>query len=288
MRQSSAHPPLPGNFRINSKNNNIKMKTKFVYAALMMGAMVVACSPKADEAVEAADEEVVEAVKTARDYVPSKAFVDSVSYLIGVNFGSFIKGYDFGDVNYAQIKKGMQDFVNAEGDMRDPEFGEQFKINPDQINDLFNRYLEERHNYKLLSNKEAGEKFLAKNKNAKDVVETESGLQYRILAAGTDVRPEAVDTVWVHYVGKTLDGKVFDQVADDAEPVQFTLNHVIAGWTEGIQLIGEGGEIELFIPADLAYGERGNQGIDPNSTLVFNVKLDKVGKFVAEEETPAE
>ena len=106
------------------------MKTKFVYAALMMGAMVVACSPKADEAVEAADEEVVEAVKTAKDYVPSKAFVDSVSYLIGVNFGSFIKGYDFGDVNYAQIKKGMQDFVNAEGDMRDPEFGEQFKISP--------------------------------------------------------------------------------------------------------------------------------------------------------------
>lgn len=264
------------------------MKTKFIFAALMMGAMVVACSPKADEAAEAADEEVVEAVKTAKDYIPSKAFVDSVSYLIGVNFGSFIKGYDFGDVNYAQIKKGMQDFVKAEGDMRDPEFGEQFKINPDQINDLFNRYLEMRHNYKLLTNKEEGEKFLAKNKTAKDVVETESGLQYRIIEAGNEVRPAANDTVWVRYEGKTLDGNVFDKVTDDAEPVKFTLDRVIKGWTEGIQFIGEGGEIELFIPAELAYGERGNQGIEPNSTLVFNVKLDKVGKFVAEEEAPAE
>lgn len=264
------------------------MKTKFIYAALMMGAMVVACSPKAGEAVEAADEEAVETVKTAKDYVPSKAFVDSVSYLIGVNFGSFIKGYDFGEVNYAQIKNGMQDFVNAKGDMRDPDFGEQFKINPDQINDLFNRYLEQRHNYKLLVNKENGEKFLAKNKTAKGVVETESGLQYRIIEEGSEVHPATVDTVWVRYEGKTLDGEVFDKVADDAEPVRFVLNSVVPGWTEGLQLVGEGGEIELFIPANLAYGERGNQGIEPNSTLIFNVKLDKVGKFVAKEETPAE
>lgn len=257
------------------------MKTKFLFAALMMGATVVACSPKAENAAEVADEEAVEEVKTAKDYLPSKAQIDSVSYLLGVNFGSFIKGYDFGDVNYAQIKKGMEDFIKAEGDMHDPAFGEQFKIDPSKMNDLFNRYLENRHNYKLLVNKEEGEKFLAKNKSAKDVVETESGLQYRIVEPGNDVHATAVDTVWVRYQGKTIDGKVFDEVKEDAEPVQFTLNSVIPGWTEGMQLVGEGGEIELFIPADLAYGERGNYGIEPNSTLIFNVKVEKVGKFVA-------
>ena len=257
------------------------MKTKFILAALMMGATVVACTPKAEVAAEG--EEAVEAVKTAKDYIPSKAVVDSVSYLIGVNFGSFIKGYDFGDVNYSQIVKGMKDFVNAKGNMRDPGFNEQFKVNPERINDMFNSYLENRHNYKLLVNKEAGEKFLAANKKNDGVVETESGLQYRIMNDGNNVHPAATDTVWVRYQGKTLDGKVFDEVKEDAEPARLTLNRVIPGWTEGLQLIGEGGEIDLYIPANLAYGERGNQGIEPNSTLVFNIKLTKVGKFVEPE-----
>lgn len=260
------------------------MKTKFIFSALMMGAMIVACSPKAEEAN---GEEAIEAVKTAKDYVPSKAVVDSVSYLVGIHFGSFIKGYDFGDLNKLQILKGMKDFINAKGNMRDADFGEQFKINPEKMNDLFNEFLENRHNFKLLTNKEAGEKFLAKNKKADGVIETESGLQYRIIEAGSNVKPAATDTVWVRYQGKTLDGNVFDEVKEDAEPVSFVLNRVVAGWTEGLQLIGEGGKIELFIPADLAYGERGNQGIEPNSTLTFTVEMTKVGK-VAAEETPAE
>ena len=135
------------------------MKTKFLFAALVLGLAVVACAPKAAET-----EEGVEVAKTAKDYIPSKAVVDSVSYLMGINFGSFIKGYDFGeDLNFAQIVKGMKDFIAAKGNMRDPEFGEQFKINPEKMNDLFNNYLENRHNYKLLVNKEAGEKFLAAN-----------------------------------------------------------------------------------------------------------------------------
>ena len=250
----------------------------------MMGAMIVACAPKETEAAEEANpEEAIEAVKTAKDYLPKKAVVDSVSYLMGINFGTFLKGYDFGDLNNAQIVKGMKDFLKAKGNMRDREFGEQFKINPEKINDMFNEYLENRHNYKLLLNKEAGDKFLASNKKADGVVETESGLQYRIIEAGNDVKPAATDTVWVRYQGKTLDGNVFDEVKEDAEPVQFVLNRVIAGWTEGIQQIGEGGKIELFIPANLAYGERGNQGIEPNSTLIFNVEMTKVGKVPAEE-----
>lgn len=252
----------------------------------MMGATLVACTPKAEAPAEgeASAEETVEKVMTAKDYIPSKAVVDSVSYLIGINFGSFIKGYDFGDVNYSQVVKGIKDFVNAKGNMRNPEFNEQFKINPERINDMFNSYLENRHNYKLLVNKEAGEKFLARNKKEDGVVETASGLQYRIMNDGNNVHPAATDTVWVRYQGKTLDGNVFDEVKADADSVQLTLNRVIPGWTEGIQLIGEGGEIDLFIPGNLAYGERGNQGIEPNSTLIFNIKLTKVGKVVVPEE----
>jgi len=260
------------------------MNTKF-FAALAMGLAAVACSPKAEQAAEATEGEAaaVEVKKEAKDYLPSKATIDSVSYLVGVNFGSFIKGYDFGDLNFAQIKKGINDFINAEGNPRDEKFAENFKINPETMTELFNAYLENRHNYKAAINQEAGEKFLAGNKNKPGVQTTESGLQYKVIAAGSnDVKASAVDTVWVNYKGTTLDGKVFDETPEGAEPVEMILNRVIAGWTEGLQLIGEGGEIELYIPAELAYGERGNQGIEPNSTLIFNVKISKIGKTVAE------
>lgn len=90
--------------------------------------------------------------------------------------------------------------------------------------------------------------------------------------------PTLSDTLYVKYKGTLIDGTVFDQTAEDGEPISFPLGGVIKGWQEGLQLIGEGGKIKLYIPADLAYGERGNQGIKPNSALVFDVELVKVGK----------
>ncbi|MBR5043136.1 MAG: FKBP-type peptidyl-prolyl cis-trans isomerase [Bacteroidales bacterium] len=258
------------------------MKTNKLFFALAMGAMIAACTPKPVEpAVDGDDAKAgVEAVKTLKDFTPSKAEIDSVSYLLGVNFGSFLKGYNFGDVNYSQMMAGMKDYVKAKGDYRDPDFNSQFKISPELINDVFNAYLEKRHNYTLLANKEKGEKFLAANLKKEGVVETESGLQYKIIEPGNDVKPGPQDTVWVRYKGTHIDGTVFDETAEGAEAVHFPLNGVVAGWTEGLQLIGEGGEIDLFVPAKLGYGESGRPGIDPNSTLLFNVKLEKVGKYV--------
>ena len=260
------------------------MTNKFI-SALLLGLAVVACSPKETEpATEegAAPETVAPKEMTANDYKASKSQIDSVSYLIGINFGSFIKGYNFGDnLNYSQIVKGIKDFVASKGNMRDPEFNEQFKINPELMNDLFNEYLENRHNYTLCVNKEAEAKFLAANKKKDGIVETESGLQYKIINEGNENKPSEIDTVWVNYKGSLINGDVFDETPADAEPVRMTLNRVVKGWQEGLQLIGEGGEIELYIPAALGYGENGNQGIEPNSTLIFNVKLDKVGKYVA-------
>jgi len=256
------------------------MKTSKFFFALALGAMIAACSPKPAEPAVEGEEEGQETVKTLKDYTPTKAEIDTVSYLLGVNFGSFIKGYNFGNVNYSKIIAGIKDFQNAKGEYRDPGFNDQFKVSPDRINEIFNAYLEKRHNYILLENKEKGEKFLAANRKKAGVQETESGLQYKIIEEGNENKPSAEDTVWVKYKGTLIDGKVFDETAEDADPVRFTLKSVVAGWTEGLQLIGEGGHIELYVPANLAYGEQGRPGIDPNSTLIFDVTLDKVGKFV--------
>ena len=150
------------------------MKTSKFLFALALGATIVACTPgEVEPAVDgqAVKEGVDEAVKTLKDYSPSKAEIDTVSYLLGVNFGSFLKGYNFGDVNYSKIIAGMKDFVAAKGDFRDPDFNKQFKISPDRINDAFNAYLEKRHNYILLENKDKGDKFLAANRKKAGVQE---------------------------------------------------------------------------------------------------------------------
>jgi FKBP-type peptidyl-prolyl cis-trans isomerase len=245
------------------------MKKIKIFAALLMGLAMAACSgqPSGDP--------------LPKEFQPSKAQVDSVSYLLGINFGSFLKGYDFGtDLNYGEIIKGMKDFVAAKGDVRDADFAKQFKVDPNSMNDLFNSYLEKRRSGVSMMNKQKGEKFLEANGKKEGIVTTDSGLQYKILEPGNDVKPGPQDTVWVRYKGTLLDGTVFDEVAADAEPIRLTLNRVVPGWTEGLQLIGEGGKIDLYLPSELGYGEQGNQAIGPNSVLTFNVELTKVGKYV--------
>ena len=263
------------------------MKKTQIIAALAMGFAVVACTGKtagpAAEGEESADVAAAPKEMTVNDFQSTKAEIDSVSYLMGINFGSFIKNYNFGDnLNYGQIVKGIKDFVAAKGTPRDENFGEQFKINPEKLNDVFNTFLEKRHNLVLLENKAKEEKFLASNAKEKGIEVTASGLQYRIVDPGNEVKPGPQDTVWVKYVGKLIDGTVFDQTQEDADPIQMVLNRVVPGWTEGLQLVGEGGKIELYIPSALGYGERGNQAIEPNSTLIFDVDLTKVGKVAAE------
>jgi FKBP-type peptidyl-prolyl cis-trans isomerase len=260
------------------------MKMYKVFAALVMGVACVACNNAAPAEQAAEDGEAVPAVKKAADYKPSKAQKDSVAYLLGINFGNFMKNYDFGnDLDYNTIIKGMKDFVNAKGNMRDADFTKQFRIDPNEINNVFNTYLEQRHNYTSLLNKEKESKFLEANGKKADVTTTESGLQYTIIEAGNEVKPSATDTVWVRYKGTLTDGTVFDEVAEDAEPVSFTLGQVVKGWGEGLQLIGEGGKIKLYIPSELGYGERGSGPIPACSTLIFDVELTKVGKVAAAE-----
>ena len=250
------------------------MKAIKFFAAALAVAFAVSCNSSAQK-VEVDVE------------LPTAAEVDSVSYLIGINFGSFIKGNNFAEslkeLDMAQIKKGMEDFLKAEGNPYEPEFGKQFDIDLDRMGEILNGYLTKKMEYKKAVNKKLGEEFLAKNILKNDVDSTASGLQYTIIAAGAEEKIQPQDTVWVNYKGTLLNGEVFDQ----NDSTQFTANRVIKGWTEGLGLLGEGGKATLYIPSDLAYGENGTRGIEPNSTLIFEVEVLKVGKFVPQEEKPA-
>ncbi len=119
----------------------------------------------------------------------------------------------------------------------------------------------------------AGQQFLAENKSKEGVQTTESGLQYKVLTMGEGAKPAATDTVKVHYSGKLLDGTEFDSSYARNEPISFALNRVIAGWTEGMQLMPIGSKFEFYIAPELAYGEGGGGPIPPNSTLIFEVEL---------------
>ncbi|MGR9100293.1 MAG: FKBP-type peptidyl-prolyl cis-trans isomerase [Gammaproteobacteria bacterium] len=124
-----------------------------------------------------------------------------------------------------------------------------------------------------------GTAFLSENAKNPEVVTTESGLQYLVINEGDGAKPFASDSVTVHYQGTTIDGEEFDSSYRRGEPATFPLNHVIAGWTEGLQLMSEGAKYRFFIPSELAYGERGaGRTIGPNSTLIFDVELIKVNR----------
>ena len=131
----------------------------------------------------------------------------------------------------------------------------------------------------IKDNKSIGREFLEENAKNDSVVQTTSGLQYMVLQEGTGAKPGPTDEVTVHYTGRLLDGTVFDSSVNRGEPATFTLDKVIPGWTEGLQLMSEGAKYRLFIPSELAYGSKGaGEQIQPNSTLIFDVELIKVNK----------
>ena len=123
-------------------------------------------------------------------------------------------------------------------------------------------------------NQAAGKEFLLENAKRDGVFTTVSGLQYEVLAQGSGASPKATDEVTVHYHGTLTDGRVFDSSVERGQPATFPVNGVIPGWIEALQLMNVGSKYKLFIPSDLAYGERGaGQMIGPNSTLIFEVEL---------------
>ncbi|WP_180085937.1 FKBP-type peptidyl-prolyl cis-trans isomerase [Acinetobacter sp. YH12145] len=150
----------------------------------------------------------------------------------------------------------------------------------EELQKAYAEFQQEMQNKQLESNKQAqssSDNFLTKNKSKAGVKTTASGLQYLTTKEGTGKQPQATSVVKVHYTGKLVDGTVFDSSVQRGEPIEFPLNQVIPGWTEGLQLMKEGGKATLYIPSNLGYGAQGVPGtIPPNSTLIFDVELIEV------------
>lgn len=194
--------------------------------------------------------------------------VAKVGYSLGYMMGQNVKK-DAKDLNPADINQGINDGFN----------GKESTMTREEMIKAVQTYEQTQMQKRLQDNQAKGEAFLAQNAKKAGVKTTASGLQYEVLKEGTGAQPKATDIVAVQYEGKLLDGKVFDSTAQHGgQPAVFPLNQVIPGWTEGLQLMKEGGKYRFYIPSKLAYGEQGapQGGIEPNSVLIFDVDLLKV------------
>lgn len=200
---------------------------------------------------------------------------DKVSYMVGMQVGSSLSQIKE-EIDLAVVMKAIESTLKGEAPLLTQEQAM-------AIQKTFAERLQGKRAAEMQmvasKNKTEGEAFLGKNKTAAGVKSTASGLQYLIVKPGTGPKPAATDTVKVHYTGTTLDGTKFDSSVDRGEPAQFALNAVIPGWTEALALMPVGSKWTLWIPSNLAYGDRGTPGpIGPNATLKFDVELIEIVK----------
>jgi FKBP-type peptidyl-prolyl cis-trans isomerase FkpA/FKBP-type peptidyl-prolyl cis-trans isomerase FklB len=200
---------------------------------------------------------------------------DKISYLVGRDMGKQLNGIK-AEIDMAVVFQAVQEEIaGAEGKIKEEDA---MKIRQEFSKRMQAKFQAEQK-AKSEKGKSQGAAFLEKNKTAKGIKVTASGLQYKVIKEGTGESPKETDKVKVHYVGTTLDGKEFDSSVKRGKPVTFPLKGVIKGWTEGVQLMKVGGKYEFFIPAELAYGERGaGAKIGPNSALKFEIELLEIVK----------
>ena len=195
--------------------------------------------------------------------------VDSMSYALGLNvgadFGKNIKAIPGGKSNVDLLIKGFATAMKGDSALMTSEFATEF----------FKNYITAEQTKDADAKKGDGEKFLVANKTKEGVQTTATGLQYQVLVAKDGPKPQATDSVKVHYVGTLVDGTKFDSSIDRGEPITFPLNQVIPGWTEGVQLMSIGSKYKFFVPYNLGYGEKGagNGAIPGFATLIFEVEL---------------
>lgn len=200
--------------------------------------------------------------------------MDKVSYALGLGIGNQLMSMGADSLN-------IDDFAQA---IKDVIAGAELKVSHADaqkiVQDFFQKQEEKQRAAMAETGKKLraeGEKFLEENAKKDGVIVTESGLQYTVIKEGTGKSPKATDTVKCHYEGFLINGTVFDSSIQRGEPIDFPLNGVIKGWTEGLQLMKEGAKYRFFIPYNLAYGEAGAAGaIPPYATLIFDVELIEV------------
>ena len=190
--------------------------------------------------------------------------MDKISYALGLSLGQNLMGSGVEALSYEDLAQGIKDVLEK----RTPQISYQ------EAQTVLNQFFAELEQRVANAAKEAGEKFLAENAKREGVKTTASGLQYEVLEATIGQKPKATDKVKVHYEGKLTSGTVFDSSYQRGEPITFGLNQVIAGWTEGLQLMSIGSKYRFYIPYQLGYGAQGaGATIPPYSALIFTVEL---------------
>jgi FKBP-type peptidyl-prolyl cis-trans isomerase FklB len=216
---------------------------------------------------------LIAGIVVAKEKIVLKTQKDKASYSIGLDIGNSLKTQAI-DINPDALAQGIRDAYS----------GNKPVLSENEINEVMTVFKKEamakqQERTKALSdkNKKEGEAFLNENKKKEGVITLPSGLQYKIVKEGDGKTPKASDTVTVNYRGTLIDGTEFDSSYKRGQPASFAVNGVIRGWTEALQLMKEGSKWQLFIPSNLAYGERGaGQLIGPNAVLIFEVELISV------------
>jgi FKBP-type peptidyl-prolyl cis-trans isomerase FkpA len=246
---------------------------KVLFRSAIFAAMTVAalgCSKQAASEDTAAKTAEVEPAKTGAATMDKK----KVSTMIAMDIARTLEPIK-GEIDVAVLSKAMQ----AAFDGKPTGLTEK---EAEEVKQAFGAYMQEKMAKEAAEagekNKAKGAAFLAGNKDKPGVKTTDSGLQYSVVRPGPGASPVATDTVRVHYKGTLLDGKVFDSSYERGEPVEFALNQVIPGWTEGLQKMQVGSKYKFWIRSDLAYGPAGPPTIGPNQTLVFEVELIDIVK----------
>lgn len=195
--------------------------------------------------------------------------MEKLSYALGMVIGHNLKNMSVNEINAADFAAAVSDVLA----------GNTTKIDDAEAQQIVNTLLQKQQEEMGKAVREDGERFLAENAKKEGVTVLPSGLQYTVIKEGNGVKPLATDRVKCHYEGTLPNGTIFDSSYKRGEPAVFPLNGVIAGWTEGVQLMNEGAKYRFFIPYHLAYGERGaGQAIPPYAALVFDVELIEVVK----------
>ena len=193
--------------------------------------------------------------------------MEKISYALGLGIGQQLKSMNIENFDIKEFSRSIEDVMAG----RDTD------MTAREAQVMLGEYFQKKEKEQAEENIAKGKAYLEENGKREGVITTKSGLQYKVLTKGTGKSPKATDKVRCHYEGRLTDGSVFDSSYQRGEPADFGLNQVIAGWTEGVQLMKEGAKYRFHIPYLLGYGERGaGASIPPYATLVFDVELIKV------------
>lgn len=247
------------------------MKQIFTLTALALAASLAlpAQTTKGKKDKKGRKEKTTQVKSEQKENKTMKNDIDSLSYALGISIANNIKSQGVDEVDAEFFKRGISDVYE----------GRDTTMDVNAANEIINKYFQSATARKAEKAQKAGKDFLAENAKKEGVITTASGLQYKVNKMGTGPKPSINDKVTTHYHGMLINGKVFDSSVERNQPASFPVGGVIKGWQEALQLMPVGSKWTLYVPFDLAYGERGaGPSIGPYETLIFEVELISIDK----------